>query len=383
MTTSIWHLSDATQLRKGKLELAIGAKVQFYKASTTTPLTVFRDASASTPHQAASLLTNGDGLWPAIYIPYGSFDYRILDSNGTTIAHTEAVPNPAPIDPTSTDPDSLLKTGDTWFSPIGGNRAGAVRLNGRTLGAGSSSASERANDDTRPLFIFLWTNLENTQAPVSGGRGASAAADFAANKTITLPDLRGSVPIGLDGMGNSVAGRLASAPIENGTATTGGSVLGGNTQILEEANMPAHTHGAGALVADSVGSHSHGVGSIVAAGVGDHTHGVTDTGHRHTIKNDGADILIQAGQTGVQATGGPGQMPSSQVYGQVHGTQTLTSQTGVSLGQAGSHTHSLSGDTAPDGAHGHTVSGDSASTGAGAAHNNVSRSVLGTWFIKL
>jgi hypothetical protein len=60
--------------------------------------------------------------------------------------------------------------------------------------------------DTSALFLYLWGADANLA--VSGGRGGSAAADYAANKTIALPDWRGRALAGLDDMGNSAAGRL-------------------------------------------------------------------------------------------------------------------------------------------------------------------------------
>ena len=383
MSTTLWHRSGTPQFRLGKVELAIGAKVVFYAAGSTTPLAVYQDAEASVPHDVANLVTNGDGVWPEIHVAYGNYRYQILDSNGTNIAFVNKIQNPAPVDPSATDPNAQLQTGDVIWKPGAVIRPGFARCNGRTLGAAGSAATERANADTLPLFSWLWNNLADAQAPVSGGRGSTAAADFAANKVITLPDLRGSGPLGLDDMGNSAAGRLDAAPVEHGGPTLGGSVVGGNTQTLVVADLPSHSHEAGTLAADSAGSHTHDVGSIVAAGVDNHTHGVTDPGHVHQIKNAGADILIQAGATGVQATGGPGQMPSSQTYGQVHGNETFSRFTGISLDQAGGHTHSLSGNTASDGAHAHGISGSTSEIGSGSAHNILSRSVLGTYLIKL
>jgi microcystin-dependent protein len=69
-------------------------------------------------------------------------------------------------------------------------------LNGSTIGSASSGATY-ANAAAKNLFTFLWTNLSNTVAPVSSGRGASAAADWTANKTLTLPDARGRSIIGV------------------------------------------------------------------------------------------------------------------------------------------------------------------------------------------
>jgi len=58
----------------------------------------------------------------------------------------------------------------------------------------------------------MWNaDLTNTHFVVSGGRGSSALTDFSANKTITLPDLRGRVVMGLDNMGGTAAGRLTGS----------------------------------------------------------------------------------------------------------------------------------------------------------------------------
>jgi microcystin-dependent protein len=64
---------------------------------------------------------------------------------------------------------------------------GWVLMNDGTIGNAASGATTRANADTEALFTLLWNNTTDANCPVSGGRGASAAADFAANKTIALP----------------------------------------------------------------------------------------------------------------------------------------------------------------------------------------------------
>lgn len=65
--------------------------------------------------------------------------------------------------------------------------SGWVLWNDGTIGSAASTATTRANADTEYLFTLLWNNVSDTWAPVSGGRGGSAAADFAANKTLMLP----------------------------------------------------------------------------------------------------------------------------------------------------------------------------------------------------
>lgn len=64
---------------------------------------------------------------------------------------------------------------------------GWVYANDGTIGSNASGASARANDDTWQLYYTIWTNVNQINAPVTGGRGASAFADFSANKTMALP----------------------------------------------------------------------------------------------------------------------------------------------------------------------------------------------------
>ena len=73
---------------------------------------------------------------------------------------------------------------------------GWLALNGNTIGSASSGANN-ASADYSALFAVLWDNWSNTLLPIldSAGaastRGANAAADFAANKRLPLPDVRG------------------------------------------------------------------------------------------------------------------------------------------------------------------------------------------------
>jgi hypothetical protein len=66
-----------------------------------------------------------------------------------------------------------------------------VLMNDKSIGSASSGATGRANTDTEPLYTLIWTNIIDQWAPVTGGRGASAAADFAANKPLFLPKTLG------------------------------------------------------------------------------------------------------------------------------------------------------------------------------------------------
>jgi microcystin-dependent protein len=104
-----------------------------------------------------------------------------------------------------------------------------------TIGSATSGATIRANADCANLYAHLWNGLSNTDAPVTGGRGASAAADFAANKPIGGLDFRGVVRATFDSLGGNAANRLA-------VFTHIGQIGGEQTHQLGEAEMATHTH---------------------------------------------------------------------------------------------------------------------------------------------
>jgi hypothetical protein len=138
----------------------------------------------------------------------------------------------------SIDATTILATGDVKTRYGTGALSGFVRANGRTIGSATSGATERANADTQALFEYLWNADANLS--VSTGRGGSAAADWAANKTITLPDARGRVLASLDDMGNTAAGRL-TATYFGAAATTLGVARDGQSATLSTTNLPAYT----------------------------------------------------------------------------------------------------------------------------------------------
>ena len=86
---------------------------------------------------------------------------------------------------------TLFTTGDVKLTLKPTADTGWVLMDDGTIGDASSSATTRANADTENLFTLLWNNTADAQCAVSGGRGANAAADFAAHKTLALPKALG------------------------------------------------------------------------------------------------------------------------------------------------------------------------------------------------
>jgi microcystin-dependent protein len=98
-----------------------------------------------------------------------------------------------------------------------------------TIGSAGSLATF-ADPSALNLFTLLWNNITNDSCPViPSGRGASAAADWAANQAITLPLIYGRA--------------LTAAGAGTGlTVLNLGSAGGENNHTLTVAEMPSHAH---------------------------------------------------------------------------------------------------------------------------------------------
>jgi len=161
-------------------------------------------------------------------------------------------------------PQTAFTTGDVkqTFKTIAD--LGWVMMNDGSIGDGSSGASTRANPDTEALFSLLWANTSDAWCKLyaagswtATGRGASAAADWAAHRHILLPKVLGRV-LAIAGWG---------AGLSNfGLATWHGAEFVG----LGLNNLPAHTHSFG------VPAHTHTVpglsGGAAGASGGDRTY---------------------------------------------------------------------------------------------------------------
>lgn len=315
-----------------------GAKAYFFDAGTTTPMITYTDAAESIPHDHP-VVANSRGIFPPIFLADAAiYKFRVLDADDATIVEADNVAAPTtepPEFPTSeTLPEFLFQTGDMKEAWRADAPTGWVRCNGRTIGAAASGASERANADCEALFLFLWTKDANLS--VSGGRGGSAAGDWAAAKTIVLPDVRGRGGVGPDSFGNSASGRITDAELGADSDLLGAS--GGDaTQALTMANLPA----------------SPPTGTV----------GITDPGHKHLLvaeanSNDGSlTATRQLAQSGF--SGGDGATNLSETDTAATVILSASNTTGISAAFTG------------------------ANLGSGTAHNNLQPSVVIPRFIKL
>lgn len=129
---------------------------------------------------------------------------------------------------------------------------GWVMANGMSIGDATSGANGRSNADCEYLFTMLWEAFPNDILAVSGGRGANAAADWAAHKSIVLPDLRGRVTVGRDEMGYSAAGRVTGLDDPDQIGSSGGV----DKNTLGTEHLPPHRHW-GFNTLDLLGSNGH------------------------------------------------------------------------------------------------------------------------------
>jgi len=329
-------------------------RLSVFQAGTTTPAAAYKDAGFGIRHEfpIASL---GSGIWPVVFLPPGGYDFRITDPSNYVYAEIPGYVVDAPSSGGGgsggdVDDKRLAQTGDIKDRYGVGSHPGWVRMNGRTIGSAASSASERANDDCEALFSFLWT--QDANLAVSGGRGANAAADWAAAKSIALPDHRGRSRLAVDDLGNTAAGRLSGGLFAFGNATTLGSYGGeaSHTQTLSE--MASHGHPVSATM-DSQGTHAH-TGSTS-----------TDGEHFHQV-----NYHVQVGYA---TPGGAGAVDNV-------GGAVVPNASGFTLA-AGTHFHNFGTDL--QGSHFHNVTVSLTPQGGGAAMNWLPPFILVSTFIKL
>ena len=255
-----------------------GARLFLFDGGTSTPRIGYRDSSLTSPHPNP-IVADSAGRLPLIYLDDGFYRHRLTTRVGTLIFDDDGLPvlsSTVGGSGTSVDPDSVFKTRDIKIRFDDQPLAGYVRLNGRTIGSASSGATERANADTQSLYEELWPFANIS---VMGGKGGSAAADFAANKPLVLPDMAGRLLAGMDTMGNGAAGRITSAGLGSDPAAPG-AAGGAQTATIAVTNLPVSSPWLATAtvtvtgVTNTAGAHLH-TGTTDPGAPNGHNHNLT------------------------------------------------------------------------------------------------------------
>lgn len=169
---------------------------------------------------------------------------------------------------------------------------------------------------SRTTYAALFTAISTTYGAGDG------------STTFNVPDDRGRVVAGKDDMGGVSADRL-TAQSGGLNGDTLGATGGAETHTITEAQLPAHTHGAGSLAAASDGAHEHFIfksGSLAAlsasnypatssGGTGDENYIImgqgsepdagkssTHSGHTHDVTGATGSIGSSTAHNNVQPT---------------------------------------------------------------------------------
>lgn len=98
-----------------------------------------------------------------------------------------------------------------------------------TIGPTSSVATHKG-DEFYDLYVLIWTNIDDSFAPVTGGRGSTADGDWASGKPLALTKMLGRA-LAAAGAGAGLTGRSL------------GEYLGEEAHALTADENGPHTHG--------------------------------------------------------------------------------------------------------------------------------------------
>jgi microcystin-dependent protein len=282
-----------------------------------------------------------------------NYIYVVLDKTANKVAGVTLTKNTTGITPTDGLLVAIATCSGSAITAVRNVRRGegAVQIGDvkvRAINEGSDSWLVCAGQAvSRTTYADLFAEIGTTYGAGDG------------STTFNVPDYRGRVPVGMDNLGGSDAGRLSWA---NVMGTTGGT----ETVTLTTAEMPAHTH--------TGPSHTH---TGTTASSGSHTHtGTTDAQGDHTHQTfSNAGGYWRRSEAGLTSTAS-GTIMNTGFDGAAFNPST--GNAGVHLhnlivGSSGSHTHTFTTDAGGTGATG--------STGGGGAHNNMQPGIVQAYCI--
>lgn len=185
-----------------------------------TALTIIDESGLSSSSAVISASPNGadtingqNFAVPMVGAGYGS---AAIESDGTS---KWTISRRTLDGPTTLDINLTLRTAA---------KPGWLMMDDGTIGDASSGAGH-TGDQYKPLYIALYAAVSDTYAPVTGGRGTSATADWAAHKPIALTKVLGRA--------------LAAAGAGSGlTSRALGQTVGEEAHALTSDENGPHTH---------------------------------------------------------------------------------------------------------------------------------------------
>lgn len=189
------------------ISIANGGTGATSAAAAATSLGLIPESGAATIDAKGDILAGiSDNMWTKL--PIGS-NGSVLTANSAQATGLQWVASGA----------ALLSAGDVKFTINTVADSGWVLMNDGTIGNASCGCSNRSNSDTQTLYELIWTNIADQWAPVVGGRGASAADDFNANKKLTLPRSLGRALAGYGAAVSQATGSNADVDTTGNTLT--------------------------------------------------------------------------------------------------------------------------------------------------------------------
>lgn len=249
------------------------------------------------PYAKNAYVTYDDGTGPAVY--YSLVTANVADPTDATKWSRLLAPQAVPTGTIWEFDGTTLPA--TWIWP-----------DGKTVGNVSSGANY-TGAAYQAIFLQIWADFPNAVRPIldsSGAastRGASAAADWTANKRLPVADKRGCVTAACDNLGGTGAGRLTNAVAGGVDGTVLGNRGGLQSCSLTGAQNGAHTHAPGTLVTDSAGAHTHNVqyggASTTTTYFGPPSKGVDGAPSNYPTTSNGAHTHVISGATASSGTG--------------------------------------------------------------------------------